>query len=306
MADKKNILDLLKKNFVLADGGYLLELRFRGYGTPKVILEFPHVVRLLHQDFFRAGSQVLQTLTRWATRTHLEQKGKAGWGGRVEEANRVAVQVARQVAGDEALIAGTVGESAVYRPGDAASHGAAQAEWEEQIGVLVDEGVDFLVCESFPWLEEATLALACCKKTGLPTVACMSGTIWLKKRFKSDEPAEKESASPAECARALADAGADAVGINGGMEPGMMWPHVRAMRQAVDVPVAFLPAGHRTSGPNDWEPFLESVIIPGVEMGNYALRAKAEGIHYIGGDDGAGPELIRGMAESLACVRDRK
>ncbi len=301
MAEKKDILELLSEGAVLGDGGYRVELRFRGYGTPGAIVEFPHVVRLLHQDFFRAGAQALKTFTRRGTRTHLEEKG--GWGDRVEEINRTAVRTAKQVAGGEALVAGCLGESAVYRPGDGASREAAQAEWNEQVGVLVEEGVDFLICEAFPWLEEARLALACCKKTGLPAMVCMSGTIWLKKRFKSDEPAEQESASPAVCARVLADDDADIVGITGGMEPGMMWPHMRAMRGAVDVPIAFQPAGHRTSGPNDWEPFLESVIIPGIEMGNYALRAKAEGINYIGADDGAGPELIREMAGSLGCVR---
>ncbi len=76
------ILESLKKGFVLGDGGYLEEAKFRGYSTPKVIVEFPEVLRQIHVDFFRAGSQVLQAHTWWTTRKYLKQRGEEpGLGG---------------------------------------------------------------------------------------------------------------------------------------------------------------------------------------------------------------------------------
>ena len=93
------ILESLKKGFVLGDGGYLEEAKFRGYSTPKVIVEFPEVLRQIHVDFFRAGSQVLQAHTWWTTRKYLKQRGgDRGWADRMEEINRTAVQLAKEAA----------------------------------------------------------------------------------------------------------------------------------------------------------------------------------------------------------------
>src|SRR5215469_12803732 len=85
----RNILDLLKEDVVLGDGGYLLELERRGYVdsgstrekvgtglgsgqfTPEVAIERPEALAELHREFLNAGSQVLQALTFFATRAKL-------------------------------------------------------------------------------------------------------------------------------------------------------------------------------------------------------------------------------------------
>ena len=299
MAKKRNILELLKENFVLGDGGYLEEAKFRGYSTPRVIVEFPEVLRQIHVDFFRAGAQVLQALTWWTTRSHLEKRKQQDWGDRVEEINRTAVQLAKEAAGDEALVAGCVARTGLFDPEDRSSHDAVRAEWNEQAGVMVDEGVDMLICEAFLSLEEARIALACCKKIGVPTMVWMSGTIWLQNTSKAPTT---ETASPKECARVLVEEGADVVGMNCGMEPHAMWPLVLEMREAVDVPIAFHPSGYRRSAPG-WRPIRESMVVPGIEMADYALRAKKHGINFVGGCCAAGPEVIRVMAQALGCER---
>ncbi len=301
---KRNILDALNQGFVLGDGGILVEAKYRGYSTPKVVAEFPDVLRLIHQDFFRAGSQVLQAHTWFTTPKHLkEREGDRDWSDRVEEINRTAVRVAQQVAGDEALVAGSIcatayGEDALDLSDNSACD-AAQAEWDQQISWIVDEGVDFLICEAFLRLGEARLALECCKKTGLPTVV----TIGVKPEDRSNNRT-RDGASPAECARALVDEGADIVGVNCGKEPAQMWPMALEMREAVDVPIAFQPVGYRTDAVRNFRPIRESVVVPGVEMAMYALRARDHGINYLGACCGAGPELIRAMAQALGCERD--
>jgi betaine-homocysteine S-methyltransferase len=136
----RDILESLKQGFVLGDGGYLEEAKFRGYSTPRVIVEFPEALRLIHQDFFRAGSQVLQALTWWTTRKYLKERGEnQGWENRVEEINQTAIRLARQVAGDEALVAGCLCASDyrphVFDPNDRAMCDRARAGWVEQIAV---------------------------------------------------------------------------------------------------------------------------------------------------------------------------
>jgi betaine-homocysteine S-methyltransferase len=299
----RHILESLKQGFVLGDGGYLEEASRRGYSTPGVIVEFPEVLRLIHQDFFRAGSQVLQALTWRTTRKQLTGRGGGrGWGDRVEEINRTAVRLAKKVAAGEALVAGCLsatgyGDDALDL-NDAKACAAAQAEWDEQIAVMVDEGVNLLICESFLRLKEARLALARCKKTKIPTMVCLS--------VSPAEAKTQDGASMAECARVLVKEGADIVGSNCCREPAQMWPHVLEMRRAVDAPIAFQPSGYRTSipGPGGYQPIREAAIVPCVEMAKFALQARAEGINYIGACCGAGPELIRAMAQALGCERD--
>ncbi len=292
----KGILEQLKQGVVMGDGGYVEEARSRGYGTPRMVAEFPNVLRMLHQDFFRAGAHVLQAQTGWATRSHLEQRMGKGWGGRVEEVNRKAVGLAREVAGDEALVAGCVWPSGVFNPDDAGSRDRARSEWEEQVAVMKGAGVDLLICESFRRLDEARLALACCKRVSIPTMVTV-GLGW-------KEQTTPDGASPAECARALVGDGADIVGSNGAREPEDMLPLALEMREAVDAPICYQPSGFRVSWPG-WEEVRESMFIPGFEMISYALQAKMHGIDYIGGDEGAGPELIRAVAQALGCERYR-
>ncbi len=277
---KRSVLKALRKGFVLGDGGNAEEARMRGYATPRVILEFPHVVRLIHQDYFRAGAQMLRAMTGGATRTRLDQQG--GWGSRVEEINRTAVRLAKEAAGREAFVAGCVGPAGLA------------GEWEEQVTVLKDAGADLLVCESFDRLDEARLALACCKGTGLPTMVTVAIAL--------GEETTKDGASPAACALALADEGADVVGAGGMREPQDMWEIALEMREAVDCPVAFVPCGYRTSN-NNWESIREAVVIYGVEMAKFALQAKVQGMNFFGGGEGAGTEIVRSVAQALGCER---
>src|SRR5499426_2162967 len=119
----KLITTLLEEGVVLGDGGYLIELERRGYVdsgsgrekvgtgkgsgqfTPEVAIENPDALRELHREFLRAGSQVLQALTFFGTR---EKLNRAGYGADTERINSAAVRLAREVAGDRALVAGSV------------------------------------------------------------------------------------------------------------------------------------------------------------------------------------------------------
>src|SRR5438093_12297340 len=119
----ENIVHLLNADVVLGDGGYLIELERRGYVdsgsgrekvgtgkgsgqfTPEVALENPDALRELHREFLQAGSRVLQALTFFGTREKLD---RAGYGAQTEKINHAAVRLAKDVAGDKALVAGSV------------------------------------------------------------------------------------------------------------------------------------------------------------------------------------------------------
>src|SRR6266699_1950592 len=112
------ILERLEKGVVLGDGGYLLELEKRGYVqpgpfTPEVVLEHPAAVRELHQEFLDAGAEVLQSLAFYASK---EKLATVGYANRVRDINRAAVRLAREVAGDRALVAANLSLTWMYDP----------------------------------------------------------------------------------------------------------------------------------------------------------------------------------------------
>lgn len=301
---KPGILERLQEGPVLGDGGYLLELEKRGWVragpfTPEVVLLHPEAVRELHREFREAGAEVLQALTFYASRDKL---ATVGLEDRIEELNRQAVRLARDVAGDRCLVAGNLSLTWMYRPDDAASHDRVRALFDEQLRVQVEEGIDFVIGETYSFLGEALLAAERGRETGLPTMITMC--------FENQE-VSTEGKTPAECARALADAGADIVGVNCLRNPGTTVPLVVAMRDAVAVPVAAQPTAYRTppgspdfTGLEEFPTGLDPLQMTRQEMAAYARRAHEEGIRYIGACCGAVATHVREMARALGKVDD--
>ena len=120
----KGILERLADGPVLGDGGYLLELEKRGYVqagpfTPEVVIEHPDALEQLHREFLRAGVDVLQTMTFYASDDKLATVGLAD---KVDDINRNAVQIARKVAAEgDALVAGNLCLTWAYDPADPSS-----------------------------------------------------------------------------------------------------------------------------------------------------------------------------------------
>jgi betaine-homocysteine S-methyltransferase len=313
----RNILERIRQQgVVLGDGGYLLELERRGYVdsgseqekvgtgrgsgqfTPEVAVEHPEALRGLHEEFLRAGAQVLQALTFFATR---EKLTRAGYGAQTEAINQAAVRIARAVAGDQALVAGSVSRTQLLEREGPSALAHARDLFAEQIRLLQAAGVDFLILETFFRLDEMQVALECARASGLPIVATMS--------FRPRATESSEGHSPAACARAMAGAGADVVGANCEQEPGRMHPILREMREAVDRPIAAQPAAFRTTDeipcftrlpefPDD----LETIQVSRQEFREFARRARSEGLGYIGGCCGCNASYIRAMAKGLAEV----
>lgn len=293
------LMDLLRQGTVLGDGGMFLEAKWRGYDVPEIIRTHPDALRQIHRDFYCAGSQVLQALT-WFT-SSAELQARYGWRDAVDEINRTAIRLAREACQGRAPVGGCLVSTRTgsrtgapaFDPADASSHGRAQAEWEEQIAILVDAGADFLIPETFFRLDEVRLCLASCKKTRLPTMVLLG--IGSEKRTQ-------DGATAAEGARILAAEGADVVGTVCIGDPDQMLPTALEMRAAVDIPVACQPKGFRQEADTETRGYAASRFGPSVSparMGEFAQKARAEGIDYVGGCCATGPSHIRAMAEAL-------
>lgn len=309
----KQITELLKQGVVLGDGGYLIELERRGYVdsgsgrekvgtgrgsgqfTPEVAIEHPGALSELHREFLNAGSQVLQALTFFGTR---EKLNRAGYGAETESINAAAVKLARNVGGEKALVAGSVSRTQLTEREGIESLGRSRDHIAEQIRLLKDAGVDFLILETFFHLAEMKVALECAAEAGLPAVATMSFRPLITKCT--------DGFTPAECAKVMADLGAVAVGANCEQDPVRMLPLLREMRAATPVPLAAQPAAFHTTDqchsftrlpafPDD----LETIQVSRREFVEFGKLARNEGIGYLGGCCGCNAAYIRSLAAGL-------
>jgi betaine-homocysteine S-methyltransferase len=297
----------LDEGVVLGAEGYVFELERRGYVkagpyVPEVVLDQPEALRQLHREFLRAGSDVMVALTYYAHRDKLKVVGR---DGQLEEMNRAAVRIAREVAAEgDALVAGNICNTWSYDPAQPEVSGAAvRAQYEEQLGWAADEGVDFVIAETNDFVGEALIALEVCRSLGLPAMVT----------FASVQPATTfDGHDYVDACRILADAGAAIVGLNCSRGPETMLPLLERIRRAVDVPIAAQPVPYRTSpavpafeslsGEDGQRLFpiqLERFQCTRFEMADFARRAKEIGVDYIGACCGAGPHHIRSMAEAL-------
>src|SRR5215510_9821949 len=278
---KKGILERLKEGPVLGDGGYLLELEKRGWVrpgpfTPEVAIVYPDALRELHVEFREAGAEVLQALTFYASRDKL---ATVGLEDRVEDINRSAVRIAREVAGDECLVAGNLSLTWMYEPDSPSAADRVRQTFDEQLRVQVEEGVDFIVGETFSWLGEARLAVERAKNTALPVMV----TICFE-----NKDATMEGKSAADAAKALLDAGADIDGMNCLRPPKHLLGLLEQMRKAVSGYLACQPVGYRTSKDKpdftslpEFPYALDPLQLTRKEMGNYAVRTREIGNNYI-------------------------
>src|SRR6185436_20489838 len=169
-----SIVDRLRAGPVLGAEGYVFELERRGYikagpFVPEVVLDYPDAVRELHREFLRAGSDVMVALTYYAHRDKLRDVGR---DGDLEEMNRQAVRLAREVAAEgDALVAGNICNTWSYDLADPAGSGrVVRAQYDQQLGWAADEGVDFVIAETNDYVGEALIALEACQALGLPAM----------------------------------------------------------------------------------------------------------------------------------------
>ena len=106
----------------------------------------------IHQDYVRAGADVLETNTFGANRIKLRS---FGLGDRVHEINVEGARIARKAARDQAYVAGAIGPLGVrIEPWGKIGTDEAESYFREQAQALVEGGVDLFVLETFRDLNE--------------------------------------------------------------------------------------------------------------------------------------------------------
>jgi 5-methyltetrahydrofolate--homocysteine methyltransferase len=282
--------DLLASAPVLADGAWGTELQGRGLAVGDCPdhwnLLHPEAVAEVARAYVEAGSRVILTNTFRANRVALDGYGLEDQTFAI---NRAGAAISRQAAGRAARVFASIGPTGkMLAAGEVTPERVALA-FEEQAAALAEGGADALLIETMSDLEEAMIALAAARKTGLPVVVS----------FTFDTGRNKDrtmtGVRPEQAAQRMAEEGADVVGANCGIGVAEYVPICRRLRAATDLPL--------------W--IKANAGLPEMEDGRPVYRTTAEqfvshlpalieaGASFIGGCCGTGPGFIRAARDLL-------
>lgn len=284
--------DTLRNAVTVADGGWSTQLQMRGVPTDVMAetanLTHPEVVLALARAYLDAGARFITTNTFAANRYTLDRRNLAA---SVAELNRQGAELARAAVGDgPALVAGSIGPSGKLLAVQEVAPDELVPVFAEQARALAAGGADVIVLETFSETAEILLALKAVKDaTGLPVIASMS--------FDSGPQRTRTmmGARAEECAAALEDAGADAVGCNcgGGIEH--ILPAVVALRGATSLPLWVKP----NAGLPELEEGRAVYKQTPEQFAGYVPQLVDAGANIVGGCCGTGPDHIRRVVTLL-------
>lgn len=299
----RKFLDLLDQQIVLADGAMGTLLINRG-ADPQALAEQnlinPDLVRAIHLDYIRAGARLIETNTFLGNRMKLREYGVED---KLEAINRAGVRLAReavQQSGQQVFIAGAVGPlGALVKPyGNLTLADLARA-YQEQIAILIEEGVDLIIIETHPSLLEAHEAVRAAR-TVAPTTPIIAQMTFLEDgRSKFGDELRRSLES-------LAAADVDVVGVNCS-GPQMMFDIIERFLQETELRVSVMPNAGLPQLIGGRQIYLSSPEYLQI----YARRFAEAGANIIGGCCGTTPEHIRAMGEVFVGqaprrVRERK
>ena len=174
---REPFLRKIEQRALVCDGAMGTMLYAKGIALHRCFDELnlsqPQLVKEVHLGYGKAGAEVFETNTFGANRFRL---AKYDLAGKVREINLAGARLAREVAGDDLYVAGSVGPLGVrLEPVGPTSLAEAREAFREQIAALAEGGVDLLILETMIDLNEACQALLAARDVGsLPVIVQMT------------------------------------------------------------------------------------------------------------------------------------
>lgn len=282
--------DLLKSGPVLTDGAWGTQLQALGLASGECPdgwnLTHPERVEQVPRAYVEAGSQVVLTNTFRANRIALADYALAD---QVVAINKAGVEISRRAAGDRTRVFASIGPGGKMLFAGQVSESDLQAAFAEQANALAEAGADALVIETMADVDEATIAVAAARATGLPVVAC---TVYDSGK---DKDRIMTGRTPEEVARALTDAGADVIGANCGQGIASYVAICRRLRAATDRPI-WIKANAGVPQ------ILGDQVVYGVSAEDFASHVPelvTAGASFVGGCCGTSPDYIRAIRQRI-------
>ena len=284
---------------IVLDGAMGTELEKRGVPmddaawSAAALATHADTVREVHEDYIRAGADLIITNTFAAARHVLEP---AGMGEQFRELNIRAVTLAKEARENAAeravFIAGSISTfTARYDYSYEPRAETARANYREQAEVLAESGVDVIALEMMRDVEQTTYAMEAAASIGLP--------VWVG--FSCKKTIDEGTVvlwdgehTLVEALEKLHPLGASLVSIMHTLTEDTP-AALREVSKCWSGPVGAYPHSGEFIMPN-WQ-FLD-VLIP-ADFATQALGWLEMGVQLIGGCCGIGPEHIRLLKERL-------
>jgi homocysteine S-methyltransferase len=252
----------------------------------------PDLVREVHEEYVKAGADIIETNSFGATRFKLQPYGLES---KLREINIAAARLAREAAGTKAMVAGAIGPLGLrIEPFGPTSFDEAKEMFKEQVEALLEGGVDLFVLETFSELSVIEQAIRAVRELcDLPIVAQMTIQMDGKTTFGT---------TPEIFTASLDEWGADVIGLNCGMGPNHVLNALEKMRQ---VTTKRLSAQPNAGLPRDVQGRQFYMGSPEY-MATFAKRFVQAGAKFVGGCCGTTPTHIKLIADAIRSISPRQ
>ncbi len=291
---------LNRGELILLDGALGTELERRGVPTPlplwsaAALIDHPDQVREIHEEYVRAGADVITADTFRTTPRSLRKAGHEAAEGRVltQRAVALAGEATDRARGARGvLVAGALAPlEDCYRPDLTPDPELSVSEHTEQASFLARCGVDLILAETMNSIAEAMAAVRGARTTGLPVLVsfiCKDG-----REILSGE-------SLADAVRVLEPLKPDAILVNCA-GPETAAECLLTMGRVTRIPLGCYPnAGQPDMDAGKW------CFDPSWTPERFAEAARewvARGAQIVGGCCGTTPDHIRAMRLALPPV----
>ncbi|MCU1334539.1 MAG: homocysteine S-methyltransferase [Bryobacterales bacterium] len=244
-------------------------------------LSLPALVRDVHQEYVRAGAELIETNTFGANRKRL---APFGFSDKVRLINRAGVRIAREAARDQAFVGAAIGPLGVrLEPLGSTSVDEARSIFREQMDALVEAGVDCLMLETFRDLNEVRAAVEAAREAAGPEMVLMAHLSI------EDDGRLQDGTSIEDFTRALDAMPVDVIGLNCSSGPKVMLETLEKMGAFTNKPLSALPNAGLPASVDGRNIYLCSAEY----MAHYAARFLQAGARIVGGCCGTTPEHIK-------------
>src|SRR5918993_2179725 len=270
----KNFRELLESdNIYVFDGAVGTRLYDKGIyinrSYDELNLTNPDLVREVHEEYVRAGADIIETNTFGATAHKLQQYGLEG---SLRLINIAAARIAREAAGKRVYVAGAVGPLGLrIEPYGPTSFDEAKTMFKEQVAALLEGGVDLFILETFSDISELHQAIRAVRELcDLPIVAQV--TIQLDGNTIFGTTADVFTSR-------IDQWGADVIGLNCGVGPAIVLGAIEKMRTFTDRKLSAQPNAGLPRDVGGRQIYMCSPEY----MAEYSRRIAQSGAKFIGG-----------------------
>lgn len=290
---KQDFRQLLRHKIIVADGAMGTMLYSRGIYINQCF-EFlnvlrPEMVKQIHREYLMAGAEVIETNTFGANEVKL-----SGFGlqDRVFEINFQGAQLAKEVAGESAFVAGSIGPlGKPLAPMGIISTDEALGYFKQQVEALLEGGVDIFVLETFSDIVEIKTAIKAIRSlTNKPIIAQMT---------LMEDKKTIYGISPEEIAKELSGEDIDVLGLNCSVGPAILLECIERMRPHTSLPLSAQP---NAGLPKNVDGRLIYLATPEY-MAEYARRFIQSGVNMVGACCGSTPEHIKAIKNAVKSIQ---